>query len=334
MTPPAPLIPDWELFERDYVSSGLPQLFVVRPNPLVAIFLDDGGSRIGLRFRRPADAQTSRTKSLQEIHVAEVVIDTSRLLEVWTDARALYPNFYRLATEVVSEVIEGGSEPGIALDAAIARWEMLLSRPALLSEERQTGLFGELWLLERLVGSQGGAAVEAWIGPTGQSHDFRLGTFEFEVKTTAGAMRLHTINGTGQLEPSVDCTLHLLSLRIADGGTGGRTLSEAIEGVAAALAPWPDGVNRYRALVASAGYRNDDAQFYPRRRRLRDSPVLIPVIDGMPRLTRDALSAIDQRFSPGRLGRIVYDIDVTGLGFADGTQEFLAVVPASRDTES
>jgi hypothetical protein len=86
----------------------------------------------------------------------------------------------------------------LALESSLALWRALLQTSALLSEEKQVGLAGELWLLERLLRGLGPRALDAWVGPGGQSHDFRLGDFEFEVKATSGTRRVHMINGLNQ----------------------------------------------------------------------------------------------------------------------------------------
>jgi hypothetical protein len=198
-----------------------------------------------------------------------------------------------------------------------------------MSEETQAGLFGELWLLERLIGAQGVDALDAWVGPVRQPHDFRLGDVELEVKTTSGAKRIHTINGLGQLQPSLDCSLYIVSLKLANAGAGGQTLPEAVASIEAGLSSSHAALLRFRAALATVGYDPLDAALYSRRRRLRDAAVLIPVTDGTPRLTSEAMAQIDPRFAPDRISGVVYSVDVEGFGFPDGTDAFHAVVPAA-----
>lgn len=330
MTSTTILLPEWEAFERDYVKSGIPHLYVVRSLPAVALFVDQGAGRIGARFQQAAAHASSQAIALSEIHVDDITRDGTQHLEIWTDARNLFPNFYRLAAEIVAAVVEGGAEPEIALAGAVSRWEALLSRPSLMSDESQTGLAGELWLLDRLIAVSGNEALDSWVGPAGQAHDFRLGDIELEVKTTSGSTRVHMINGLGQLLPSIDCTLFLLSLKMTNAGSGGRSLPEAVAAIAKALSASSSAVLSFRAALAKAGYDESDAHLYPRRRRLRDAAMLIPVVDGVPRLTPDAISEIPVRFVTERISRIAYSIDVEGLGFADGTPPFLSVIPLAE----
>jgi len=332
MTETPILLPDWASFERDYIESGIPHLFVVCSAPSVSMFVDQGADRIGARFEVSSAKADNQAAALAQIHIDDVVRDGRRHIEIWTDARHLFANFYRLTSEIVASVVKDRADPETALTEAVARWDALLTRPSLMSEETQAGLFGELWLLERLIAVQGPDAVEAWVGPVRQPHDFRLGDVELEVKTTSGSTRIHTVNGLGQLQPSLDCSLYLLSLKLANAGAGGRSLPEAIAAIEGILAASPSAIQRFQSGLAAVGYDTRDALLYSRKRRLRDAPVLIPVTDGMPRLTPDAIAQIAARFVPERIGKIVYEIDVEGCGFPDGSDAFHALIPAALTT--
>ena len=327
------LLPDWETFKSDYVDSGVPLLFVVRPNPLAALFLDEGGTRFGAKFRIN-ETETTLPRPLEELRIETVFYDGARYLEVWTQSRELFPNFYKFAADVISDVSIGEKRPSVALAQAIQNWDALLSRKSILSEERQAGLFGELWLLKRLIGAIGeSSAVEAWVGPSGQAHDFRIDKEEFEVKTTSGRRRVHTINGLGQLQPSPQCRLFVLSLQLADGGVGGLALEQFVEEISKRLVT-AVGEDRFWSALGNIGYNTSDAKFYNKRRKLRDAAVLVPILDGIPRLTSEAIGGLPRGFAPERILRVSYDVDFTGFGFVDGTQEFHSIIPPSSDGDS
>ena len=95
------------------------------------------------------------------------------------------------------------------------------------------------------------------------------------------------------------------------------------------MAVWaaPSAVPCFQAALAQIGYDSSDAHLYSRRWRLRDIAALIPIVDGAPRLTPDAVAQIGARFATDRIGRIVYTINVEGLGFTDGTPQFHAIIP-------
>ena len=79
-----------------------------------------------------------------------------------------------------------------------------------------------------------------------------------------------------------------------------------------------------------SGYRPADAPRYPRRRRLLGPPLLVPVVDGCPRLTPEAITVISPSFAAERIRDVTYRIDLHGLGVQDGDSRFLEVLPASQ----
>jgi hypothetical protein len=175
----------------------------------------------------------------------------------------------------------------------------------------------------------GVAALQAWTGPRRQSHDFRLADGEFEVKTTSGSGRVHTINGLGQLVPSVGFDLYVVSLQVTHAGSGGATLAEAVEQIVAELGHGSDAERIFFELLTLSGYRPADAPRYPRRRRLLGPPLLVPVVDGCPRLTPEAIAVLPAAFAAERIRDVTYRIDLHGLGVPDGDPRFLEVLPAS-----
>ncbi len=324
-------LPSWEDFHRDYLDPGLPHRLVVRASPGVYAFTDAAAARLGARFELPSSAPGSDPSALEQIVIADVSADGRRWLEISTTSSALYENFYRLIGQI-SEGVLAGAEPQLALSEAVSLWDSLLERAKVLSEERQAGLFGELLLLERLLRADVPNAVSTWVGPDRQAHDFRSGEFEFEVKTTSGAKRIHTINGLGQLVPSLGCRLYLLSMQTTEAGSGGRSLPELVDEVRA-LVPAGD-VKGFDARVQASGYVERHRAHYARRRRLRTDMVLIPVEDGVPRIVPEALSSLPALYAPDRIRSVVYEIDVTSLGHVDGSTEFLAVIPPDKGLSS
>ncbi len=320
---PTPL-PAWDDLRRDYLEPGLPHRLMVRASPGVLVFTDDGAARLGARFEPAPDAPAAEPSMLERITVSDVNADGRRWLEVSTATPRLYESFYRLIGQV-AEAVLAGTAPHTALARAVGLWDSLVAQTEVLSEERQAGLFGELLMLERLLGAGVAGAVTAWVGPDRQAHDFRLGSVEFEVKTTSGAKRIHTINGLGQMSPSVDCSLHLVSMQIADAGTGGRSLPDLVDELR--LAVPPGDADGFEARLEASGWAERDRTHYARRRRLRSPIALIPIEDGVPRLTAQAIAALPAVFAGDRIGTVTYDVDVTGLGHIDGSPGFLAVLP-------
>lgn len=322
-------LPAWEDLRRDYLDPGLPHRLMVRTTPGIMLFTDEAATRLGARFELDAGAPLAPPSTLEQISVTDVTADGRRWLEVSTTSQRLYESFYRLIGQVCGSVL-ADALPHAALARSVELWDKLVAQTAVLSEERQAGLFGELLVLERFLAAGVNDPVTAWVGPDRQAHDFRLGRCEFEVKTTSGGRRTHTINGAGQLSPSPDCSLHLVSIQLADGGNSGRTLPDLVEALRARISSRDS--EAFEAKLEASAYAERHRAHYARRRRLRAPLALILIGDGVPRLTSAALSALPAGFASERIGALTYDIDVTGLGCIDGSPEFLAIIPAETPT--
>lgn len=325
--PNASLLPGWDVVRRDFIEPGLPGRVVVGVDPKVELFVDQDARRFGAILAMPSGASVPPSPFV-DLDIAEVRAAGIRCVEISTQSASLFGTFYLFAVDIARAVVERGMPPTAALEASLAQWRALLQTSSLLSEEKQLGLAGELWLLDRLTATLGPAALDAWVGPGRQTHDFRLGSVEFEVKATTGGRRVHMINGLHQLTATPGSTLYLLSARYADGGTGGETLRETVERLEVVI-----GAAKRRMFadkLAAAGYRAADAAHYGRRRRLADPVRLIRVEDGVPRLTAEALAMLPPSFATGAVSDLSYRIDVDELGFADGTPDFAAVLPTNE----
>ena len=325
------IVPAWEAFHRDYVETGIPCAVVVRATPYVTLFLDESAARLGGHFETKGGTAIP-TSPLEAVSLGEVMVEGRKCLELSTRSPELYRNFFFMLADVASGIVSDGESPTDSLDRSLRNWNALLRHPEALSDERQIGLFGELWVLRRLIRSMGAAALQAWTGPRRQLHDFRLFSSELEVKTTSGVGRIHTVNGLSQLVPSAGFDLYVVSLQITHAGSGGATLEEAVEEIALELRNEPQAERLLFELLMLSGYRPQDAPRYQRRRRLLGPALLVPVVDGCPRITPEAIAAIPPPFAAERVQDVTYRIDLQGLGVPDGHPQFLVVLPpASAD---
>jgi hypothetical protein len=102
----------------------------------------------------------------------------------------------------------------------IRAWQNFMDREGagILSAEAETGLFGELIILDTLVSSGMPAidAVNAWQGPVDGIQDFLIGTGAIEVKTTASQGSFPAkISSLEQLDNSLVQPLYLAGVRVA-----------------------------------------------------------------------------------------------------------------------
>lgn len=326
LTPSDPRHISWEKLQGR-IATGVP--FVHRipaPSsgaPAVDIRVAERGDELALHI--PCDLNGELAASpLAEMDMAFADTPTGRVIEIKTRSRALYQDVYNFFVSVSDKIQLDGSDPLAALEETLINWRELLKSKAILSEEIQLGLRGELWLLRRLVPTLGDQALKAWVGPQKEPHDFRLGASEFEVKTTRTNAHAHIINGIAQLEPSPDHALFVVSLRMAPAGANaGTTLPDDIEATRTSLAPALrtqfDGLMRQHF-----NYRDEHRDFYRTSLQMADAALLVPVDEHCPRLTCALLDSVPHI---ERLSDMRYRANFEGLGMREGTPEFEAVLP-------
>ena len=208
-----------------------------------------------------------------------------------------------------SEDIEG------AIERVIAKWRALLAKQQGLSLAEATGLWGELWFLNELVSHHGVRMLESWLGPQKENHDFRLGAWEIEIKTTLMVERVHTIHGLAQLAPSLGRHLFLLSIHAAVAGAGGK--GESLSSLSASLADKcakEGGLSRLEDKLAGLPITLEELALSEDLYCHRSPPHLIPVDARIPSLTRGGLADTLTQEAMARLRRVDYAIDVYGLG--------------------
>ncbi|MFD6332659.1 PD-(D/E)XK motif protein [Streptomyces niveus] len=169
--------------------------------------------------------------------------------------------FTDLCVDVLDAVEELPENPVKVLYRTLDRWKALFqAQRTPLGSEQLAGLFGELTLLNRLLGSDP-SAHRLWRGPTGHRHDFSAQVTAVEVKSSVATEGRRTrIHGLDQLEAPESGTLNLVWFRLQRSGANGA-------GVA-----FTDVVNQARrlcddefallGLLASAGYHLSDANHY------------------------------------------------------------------------
>jgi hypothetical protein len=316
---------EWRHF-RELIDQGIPAVQPVSGTPEVMVFVDEGGSRIGLRTPASAGYQVDPSP-LAEIHIGLVTVSGKTLVEVTTRAAGLFAEFYALLEELADRLQLQGQSAEVAFKGTLANWKALLRPADRMSDEHQVGLFGELLVLDRIVATYGPDAIHAWTGPVGEQHDFRLANNELEVKTTNSRKRVHMISSLEQLEPSPGRQLHMISIQVEPAGNeAGSTLPEMVDRVRA-MVPGPSQARDTLDSSLLVGWRFSDvhAPFYGQRLQLRAPVVLVPITQDFPRLIRSVVATLPQS---ERLSNFHYQVNVEGLGYPDGTSEFLSVLPA------
>jgi hypothetical protein len=321
--------PSWDELSP-FLESDAPSLHALDGEPPVAIFIDPGAPRVGLRIPL-GDEDFTQDAPLAEIEIRTGLINGARNLEVTTSNSTLFPIFFPFVLTLADRVQLERVAVGAAVAESLDKWRDLLRQAAMLSEDAQTGLMGELWFLDRLADTSPQAAIAAWTGPQREAHDFRIGDREFEVKTTRGERRIHVISNMTQLVPSPGHELYVLSLQFAaSGAVGGQSLAESLQQVRdrfdrAGLAQEFD-----RRLRLGYGLLGSSWDFYRERLQLRSSPALIPVTPDFPSIRQEDILAI-ARPGMNRVTDIRYRLDMSGLGFEEGSPEFASLLPEAEE---
>jgi len=155
-----------------------------------------------------------------------------------------------------------------------------------LSAEAETGLLGELIILDTLLVSGMPAidAVNAWHGPINGIRDFLIGTGAIEVKTTASqGSFLAKISSLEQMDNSQVQPLYLAGVRVAlhDSGT---TLIAFADSLRSRFISDSSAQSIYENLLIQAGLIKAHTDSYIRR-FLHSSTVTFHVNEDFPRLT-------------------------------------------------
>lgn len=191
---------------------------------------------------------------LQSIAVRVVEADRT-----WLDvsARSHHEELFSLiVNKVLFAIRVEGRDPAIAIDKIIDEMRAAL-RPVApdLSPGEQIGLFGELWVLSRVlfptVGSQ---SCHVWSGPDGERHDFAGQGVHVEVKTTTRSEPKHEISRFDQLRAPPGKRLLFVSVLLERSLGGAETLADRIDEVREKLGNDGHAVDVFEAQLSKLGW--------------------------------------------------------------------------------
>lgn len=186
----------------------------------------------------------------------------------------------------------------------VADWQAFMARKRRpLSHERQLGLMGELWFLDRLMQTNlGVASMDCWQGPLHAAQDFHVGDGAVEVKSSlTGGSFLAQINSIDQLD-SAKHPMFLVALRfeVADNGID-------LVGYVAHLRERMAQVGMARvfeALILVSGYLDDHAEHYRRKLLVTDARAFAVEAE-FPCLRRASV--------PAQVRKAIYTLDLDAL---------------------
>jgi hypothetical protein len=174
----------------------------------------------------------------------------------------------------------------------LAAWQACLrARRQGLTREEQTGLLGELLLMEYAAPHIGwGSSISCWCGPTRGIHDFEGAGVAVEVKTTIGVSHILRISRLDQLDNQGLTTLVLVRVKLHEAADGS-SLPDAVGRVRRALADDHNSAMDFEDKLMHAGYLDADAELYGEIRTVLDELHGFHVSQGFPRLTAGTVSS-------------------------------------------
>lgn len=154
-----------------------------------------------------------------------------------------------------------------------------------LSREAQIGLFGELYFMKTMIsnGLQLESMLSGWCGPDGYPHDYKLGSLDIEIKTSAAKNGRIPISNEFQLDDS-NGRLYLAYLE-ADVRTQGEiTLPSLVEEIRR-LFETINSADLFDDKLVSAGYYEKQKSLYENTYYKCSEFLCFEVGQGFPRIT-------------------------------------------------
>jgi hypothetical protein len=199
--------------------------------------------------------------------------------------------FAQLAADITSTAV--GEETADAMLSGIlsrlALWRRFLqNRTGKMSDEEIRGLIGELSVLGDLLLTKGvDFCLDAWMGPLGELHDFRLPNHRIEVKSWCNdSLPRIFISNPNQIVADEACPVWIAAVQISKDEKAGRTLSEWVGPLTKSM----DASQKefYHSLLADYGFLAAQSELYTDRYAVIET-VFYAVTRSFPRIDPEAI---------------------------------------------
>lgn len=294
----------------EFLAAGVPTLVPIEGDPKCFLVIEPALQRVAVRVPWSAGELPDLT-SYRHFLAETTARDGARWGEFGAIGSDVLLDAYPIICAVADRVQQHHEPFAVAVREVLETYHELLRGIGRLSDHEEVGLFGELWLLDRLIDGQGEAvAVHAWRGAISEEHDFGLPDDDVEVKTTMSETRRHWVGTATQLEPTTGRPLWLLSLQVTSAGVGGLSLPELIASLRLRIV---DGAVRavLEERLGRVRWRDEQTALYGRRFRLRTDPAVFRIDDDFPAVTPGKLAAAG--IAVQRLAAVTYLVDLSGL---------------------
>jgi hypothetical protein len=221
------------------------------------------GARLLVPFERDKHRAFKEEKSTRGLQLRTRQLETDAGLRWYLDVICADDTLRWLFSRFVADVVlritrnAGDDATGIVW-RCYGAWKAMFAAPARrLGLKQLAGLFGELYVLERLL-HRSSLAAERWRGPLREPHDFASPVLDVEVKTTLSSEdEVVRVHGLAQLAARPDSRLWLAHVRVEAPSAAG----ESVPAVVARIKEL-DSIGRVTSLLRSAGYHEEHRDSY------------------------------------------------------------------------
>lgn len=289
-------------------ASRHPMVFPIAGSPACTLHFNPGmGTIILVTAYTPPEPDVARWRN---ITFRPVHSDKGDLGELKVTVEGNVHGAYSLLTSVADQLQLHRDPLAAAVATAVTKHRDLFAGKTVLSTEKELGLFGELLVLDFLIGKLGaGPAVEAWQGPLSEEHDFVFSDVHLEIKTTSGEQRRHMMHGFTQLVPRRGVPLSVISIQLTRSNhDAGLTLQQMVSRIRARSGGYRPKVD---AALESSGWDDVDADLYTTFWAKRTEPRAFDVDDRFPALTGARLTKVVPNLPA--VADLSYRVDFTHL---------------------
>jgi len=179
----------------------------------------------------------------------------------------------------------------IQINSVLVKWNTFFQfdKNYILSDNVQQGLFGELYILEKLLEIKGEDVISYWTGCNAETHDFYCGKDAVEVKSSSakGPDKVSISNEYQLDDTGILGRLYLLYLKMKKSDVDGETLPDIIERISNKLGQGSR-LSFYDKLL-KVGYLYQMPELYTVHFRTREENCYM-VKKGFPRITTKSIS--------------------------------------------
>ncbi len=200
--------------------------------------------------------------------------------------------FFIVMQDIVDSVDNASNEEIVLpIKEVLNKWNIFFQfeKDYVLAENVQQGLYGELYILEKVIVLKGENVINCWTGCNAETHDFYFGKDALEVKSSSAKgpdnvkiSNEYQLDDTGLLG-----TLYLMYLKMKKSEVDGESLPAIVERIANVLSTNMR-LNFYNKLL-KVGYLYQMPELYTAHFKTREESCY-SVEEGFPRITTKTIS--------------------------------------------